>query len=59
MFAMLVLALLAGLLLLHYKTRRRFLGLPGAGLQLPIIGHYQVSLLLISHYQTRQLLSDH
>jgi hypothetical protein len=58
MFALLVLALVVGLLLLHYKTRRRFLGLPGAGLQLPIIGHYQVSLLLIGHYQTRQLLID-
>ena len=35
--------LFMGLLGLFYWSRRKFLGLPGAGLQLPLIGHYQVS----------------
>ena len=35
--------LFVGLLGLFYWSRRKFLGLPGAGLQLPLIGHYQVS----------------
>jgi hypothetical protein len=42
-----LLLLLAGLILcimlFHYKSKRKFIDLPGAGLQLPLIGHYQVS----------------
>jgi hypothetical protein len=45
MLLLLILGLVVSLLLLHFKSRRRFLGLPGAGLYLPVIGHYQVSYL--------------
>ncbi len=50
-----LLLLLAGLILcimfFHYKSKKKFTDLPGAGLQLPLIGHYQVSCPLIGHYQ--------
>ena len=59
-----VLVLLVGLLLYLNRSRWKFLNLPGAGLQLPLIGHYQVRLVYlighnqvcwarISHYQVR------
>jgi hypothetical protein len=39
-----VVCILAGLLLLLlYRSVNKYPGLPGAGLKLPLIGHYQVS----------------
>ena len=42
MLLMLVVLLVLGLLLFIINVRRKFPGIPGAGLQLPFIGHYQV-----------------
>ncbi len=55
MLLLLIAGLVVGLLLLHFKSRRKFIGLPGAGLYLPFIGHYQVSCLMCSgHLATRK-----
>ncbi len=50
-----VVSLVVCLLLVLYRARRKYLGLPGAGLQLPFIGHYQVRRQsLIGHHQVRR-----
>ena len=53
---LMVLVLLVGLLLYLNRSRWKFLNLPGAGLQLPLIGHYQVR--LVSHWSQTGLLSS-
>ncbi len=54
-----VLCILAGLLLLLlYRSVNKYPDLPGAGIKLPLIGHYQVSTDL-SFVTTRSALTSY
>ncbi len=63
MLLLLMAGLILCIMLFHYKSKRKFIDLPGAGLQLPLIGHYQVSALslaglilyiLLFHYKSQR-----